>query len=114
MPTARRKPLTHRWIQAKEYVGLIQLLGVALAYRGQKTTEGPSVARAIVARAEQAMREHEKGNDEMPLRIDVNVGNDRARSIYVDSWGFAHWKWRPEPPAQAEYEVLIRKPSASE
>jgi hypothetical protein len=96
----------------KEYVGVVALMAVAPAYQGEKTVEGPSVATTIVARAEQLMREHEKGSDQMPLRIDVNVGNDHAREIYINRWGFTHWKWRPDPPAEPAYEVLIRRPSA--
>ncbi len=104
----------------KEYVGLFHLIFVAPAYRGEKTIQGPSIVSTMFATAEKVMQErgkavmqeHGKPLDDMPLRIDVNVGNDHARNIYTKRWGFKHWKWRPKPPAEPKYEVLLREATA--
>ena len=80
----------------KEYVGEIALMFIAPSYRGQKTTQGPSIASTMLATAEAAIRVLPDTTDDTPLRIDVNIGNDYARGIYVNHWGFTHWKWRPE------------------
>jgi hypothetical protein len=97
----------------KEYVGEFALISIAPEYRGQKTVQGPSIASTMFATTEAIMHEHEKASEDMPLRIDVDVDNSHAREVYVECWRFKHWKWRPEPQAEAKYEVLLRAATAS-
>jgi ribosomal protein S18 acetylase RimI-like enzyme len=77
----------------KEIVGEIWFLAVAEDYQHRACTAGHNVATMLFVTAEAVMREEEMTEDDMPLTIEVDVDNE-ARDVYVDGWGFEHWKWK--------------------
>jgi hypothetical protein len=90
-------------------MGLIHLMGIAPAYQRQQSIQGCSLASEMFATAEAEAIEHEKGNAEMPFRIDVDKANTRAREIY-EHWGFEHWRYKMSKSGR-EYSQMWRPPT---
>jgi hypothetical protein len=94
-------------------------IGVASGYQGEKCVKEDqddpeeSVATRMFATAEAAARAHPKARADMPIVLEVEVGNDHAREVYVERWHF-ELLGRREPASGRQYEVLARAPTEIE
>ena len=85
-------------------------IGVVVAYRGEKSTGGESIASQMFATAEAAARADSKARPDMPVVLEVEAENAHAREVYVERWGFEPLGFR-EPASGRRYEVLARAAS---
>lgn len=86
----------------------LHYLGVATEYREEKCSTGESIASQMFATMEAEARAHPKAKPDMPIVLEVEVGNDHARGVYVKRWEFEHLGFRVVPGTDREYEVLSR------
>jgi hypothetical protein len=85
----------------------LHYLGIVSKYQGEKCATGESVASQIFATMEQQARGHKRAKHDMPIVLEVEVGNDHARDVYL------YWEFEVIGPREAagtgrRYEVLSR------
>jgi ribosomal protein S18 acetylase RimI-like enzyme len=101
-----RLPPSHKQHRVIElhYIGLVP------AYQGMKTTTGESIASQMFATAEAAARCHPQAMKRPDMRtvLEVEVGNDKARDIYIKRWQFELLGPRTAEGTGRTYEVLSR------
>jgi len=103
----------HRQVQiptagSAELVIMIEWIGVATAYQGQRTS-GWSIPRTILETLEARAREHPDSTADMVLIAEVDVDNRRAQDVW-EHFGFRFFEVVDIGPRR--YNRLIR--SASE
>ena len=62
----------------------------------------------MFATMEPQARAHPKAKEDMPVVLEVEVGNDHARGVYVERREFEHLGFREPPGTDRRYEVLSR------
>jgi hypothetical protein len=101
-----RLPPSHKQHRVIEmhYIGLVP------AYQSLKTTSGESIASQMFATAEAEARKHPKvlKRPDMRTVLEVEVGNDKARDVYLKRWEFELLGTRTAEGTERTYEVLSR------
>ncbi len=67
----------------------------------------------MFATMESVARASPKARSDMPVVLEVEVGNDHAREVYL-YWGFEYLGPREAPGTGRRYEVLMRSASAGD
>jgi ribosomal protein S18 acetylase RimI-like enzyme len=85
----------------------LHYFGVAAGYQGQ------GCASDMFGEMERQARAHPKARPDMPIVLEVEVGNTHAREIY-DRWDFVYLGPRTAEGTDRHYEVLARSASEDE
>jgi hypothetical protein len=92
---------------------LLMWLGVDRRFRGRDCDDGARIASKIFATTENEARASPKARPDMPVALEVEVGNDHAREVYAH-WEFEYVGQRDAKGTDRKYEVMLRSATASE
>jgi hypothetical protein len=107
----RKLRLPHDKKQRK--VILLMWFGIDLRYRGRESDGGESIASQMFGTMENEARASPKARPDMPVALEVEVGNAHARDVY-GYWGFEYLGPREAVGTGRQYEVLMRSATGDE
>lgn len=108
--TWRFRRLRVREGEPKRHVAQVHYMGIDRVYQHRPAAGGGSVATRVFATVEREILDHGGHKDAMPFVIEVEVGNEHARAVYVH-WGFEHARFETSKTGRS-YERLWRPPPA--
>lgn len=98
------------WDHTPELTIEIAWFGVVVAYQGQPSADGPTVATTLFATLEAKSRAHPDSTPDMPLTLEVDVENPRARRFW-ERLGFEYLETVSVTPHGEQYLRMLRPAS---